>query len=220
MRAWEFRRAAAAFIMPNRCPFCDELIGVREFWCEKCYQLLRFTDDPGEIPDGLDSLTAVCSYSGRARSAVLRMKNGFCRYPADAFAVLIAENAVEQIRSADIITAIPTGKRRKKQLGYAQSELIARMLAEMTGKPFRRLLEAAPDKIEQKRLTRPERFENAMRSYSYSGKEDITGRNVLVIDDVCTTGATLSVAAELLRNAGAAHVSGAVFARTPDRRQG
>lgn len=93
LRAWELRRRAAAFFLPNRCPFCDRIIGVTEFWCAGCYDRLKFVDSHGDIPEGLDGFSAVCSYTGRARSAVLRMKDGWYRYPIDAFAVLIAENA-------------------------------------------------------------------------------------------------------------------------------
>lgn len=214
MRAWEMRRAAAAFFMPNRCPFCDEIIGVREFWCAPCYDRLRMLDSHGEIPEGLDSFTAVCAYTGRARSAVLRLKKGFYRYPADAFALLIAENAAELIQQADMITAIPSTRARRKELGYAQSELIAKMVAEISGKPFRRLLKAVPCKQEQKQLDAEHRRENARGAFSLALSCSVSGRNVLIIDDVCTTGSTLSAAAELIRKAGAESVNGAVFART------
>ena len=145
LRAWELRRRAAAFFLPNRCPFCDRIIGVTEFWCAGCYDRLKFwctpcfdnlkmLDDPGEIPEGLDGFAAVCAYTGRARSAVLRLKQGYYRYPADAFAVLIAENAAELIQQADIITAIPSTRARRRELGYAQSELMAKMVAEISRK--------------------------------------------------------------------------------------
>lgn len=217
MRAWEFRRMAAAFFLPNRCPFCDELIGVREFWCETCYEHLQFLDDPGEIPTGVDGFTAVCAYNTRARSAVLRLKKGNYRYPADAFAVLIAENAAELIQQADIITGVPSSRERRKQLGYAQSELIAGMVAEIARKPFRRLLGAVPGKKEQKHLTAEEQLENARNSFRLAENAEIKGKKILMIDDVCTTGATFSVCAELLRGAGAINVSAASFARTLKR---
>lgn len=110
MKPWELRRAAAALFLPNRCPFCDELIGIRELWCVRCYNRLRFLSDPEETPEGLDGFMAVCRYTGRARSAVLRMKQGYYRYPIDAFAALIAENAKPLIDRAEVITAVPTGR--------------------------------------------------------------------------------------------------------------
>lgn len=214
MRFWELRRAAAAIILPNRCPFCDELIGIRDFWCVRCYNRLRFLSDPEEIPAGLDGFLAVCQYTGRARSAVLRMKQGFYRYPIDAFAVLIAENAQPMISAADVITAVPTGKSRKRELGYAQSEKMAKLIAEITGKPFRRVLEVTASKQEQKRLNYEERWENALKSYVVSRPEEIRGKAVLLIDDISTTGATMSAIADKLRSAGAKSVMGAVFAKT------
>lgn len=54
LRAWELRRRAAAFFLPNRCPFCDRIIGVTEFWCAGCYDRLKFVDSHGDIPEGLE----------------------------------------------------------------------------------------------------------------------------------------------------------------------
>lgn len=214
MRAWELRRAAAAFFMPNRCPFCDELIGMRGMWCERCFNRLRLYEG-GDSPAALDGFSAACLYTGRARTAVLRLKKGYYRYPADAFAVIIAENARELIANADIITSVPSSRRRRKELGYAQSELIAKLVAEIARKPYRRLLKAAPHRQEQKRLSAEERWKNAQGSFKALPKCSIAaGKNVLIIDDVCTTGATLSAAASIIRKSGAESVSGAVFAKT------
>ena len=214
MRAWELRRTIAAFIMPNHCPFCDAIIGVRRLWCDPCYDCLRFLDSPGEIPHGLDSFAAVCAYTGRARSAVLRLKQGYYRYPADAFAVLIAENVAQLIQQADFITAVPSSRQRRKELGYAQGELIAKMVAEISRKPFRRIFRTTEDKREQKLLDPVSRRDNAKKSFRMRENADVRGSRVLIIDDVCTTGATLSALAEIIREAGAVSVSGAVFART------
>ncbi len=217
MRLWEFGRAVMAFVYPNRCPFCNKLIGVRNFWCDNCYNLLKFISEPEEIPRNMDGFSAVCRYTGRARSAVIRMKQGFYRYSIDAFAVLIAENAQELIFAADIITAIPTGNKRKMELGYAQSEKIARMIAKMLHKPFRKTLEVTGEKQEQKRLNFEQRQINAQKAYRIKYPKRVIGKSVLVIDDISTTGATLSAAASILKNAGAKSVTGAVFAKTAKR---
>lgn len=217
MRFWELRRMAAAVVYPNHCPFCDELIGVREFWCERCYNRLRFLAGSEDAPERLDGFSAVCSYTGRARTAVIRMKRGYYRYPIDAFAALIAENAQELISAADVITSVPTGRERAIELGYAQSEKIAKLIAEMTRRPFHRVLEVTDEKQEQKRLNAEQRRENALKSYRVIRPEPVRGKSVLVIDDLCTTGATLEAIADMLREAGAVSVSGAVFARALKR---
>lgn len=214
MKLWELRRAAAAFFLPNRCPFCDEIIGIRDFWCGRCYNRLRFVDRLEEMPQGLDGFSAVCWYAGNARTAVLRLKKGFNRSPIDAFAVLITENAHPLIAAADFITAVPTGKRRRRELGYAQSEKIAKLVSQMSGKPFRRVLSVTAAKKEQKRLNAVQRWENALKSYVLSAPDKVRGRNVLIVDDVCTTGSTLGAIAEMMKAAGAESVTGAVFAKT------
>lgn len=217
MRFWELRRAAAAVVFPNRCPFCGELVGVTDFWCDRCYNRLRFLTGDEDAPERLDGFSAVCSYTGRARTAVIRMKRGYYRYPIDAFAVLIAENAHDLITAADVITAVPTSRKRAAELGYAQSELIAKLVADMSRKPYRRVLEVTAEKREQKRLNIRQRRENAQRAYRVARPELVRGRSVLVIDDICTTGATLEAVADMLRAAGAVSVSGAVFAKTSKR---
>lgn len=217
MRFWELRRAAAAVVFPNRCPFCGELVGVTDFWCDRCYNRLRFLTGDEDSPERLDGFSAVCSYTGRARTAVIRMKRGYYRYPIDAFAVLIAENAHDLITAADVITAVPTSRKRAAELGYAQSELIAKLVADMSRKPYRRVLEVTAEKREQKRLNIRQRRENAQRAYRVARPELVRGRSVLVIDDICTTGATLEAVADMLRAAGAVSVNGAVFAKTSKR---
>lgn len=215
MRAWEFRRRAVALIYPNRCPFCDSVVGVREFWCPGCYGRLKLIDRAEDIPEGVDGFTAVCEYSGRARSAVLRMKEGWYRYPIDAFAVLIAENAQELISSADVITCVPSGRKRVAELGYAHSRMIAKLCAEISRMPYRDLLSVNDDKKEQKHLNAAQRIENAERAYRVSAPDIVSGKRILLIDDVCTTGATINSIAGKLRRAGAASVTAAVFAKTP-----
>lgn len=214
MRAWELHRIAEVFAATNRCPFCGEIIGIRQYWCAQCYNRLGFIDDPGEIPFAVTSFRAVCRYEGRARAAVLRMKTGYYRYPIEAFAVLIAENAQELISAADFITAIPSPLKRRMELGYSHSELIARIVSKISRKPMHRVLTVTGEKEEQKSLDAFHRFENARRSYRVRFPKRVKGKNILVIDDVCTTGATLGAAAVKLMEAGAASVSAAVFART------
>ena len=214
MRAWELRRRAAAMIFPNRCPFCDSVVGIKELWCPGCFGRLRFIDYAEDVPVGVDGFSAVCEYTGRARSAVLRMKDGWYRYSIDAFAVLIAEHAQELISAADLITSVPSGRKRVRELGYAHSRMIAKLCAEISRKPYRDLLYVTDDKIEQKRLNAEERIKNAERAYRVSDPEGAAGKRILLIDDVCTTGATINSISDKLRRAGAVSVTAAVFAKT------
>ncbi len=217
MKLWEKRRIAISLLMPNRCPFCNRVVGAQEFWCDKCYESLNFVDVQDPPPRGVDRLYAVCYYDNDSKSAVLRMKNGFYRYSIDAFSAMISEAFPEEIRQADVLTAIPSSRERCRELGYPHSEKIAELVSVMSGVPYQRTMKVRNFKNEQKYLGAKLRSENVRDAFVIVPSADIRGKTVLVIDDVCTTGATLSAAAEILRNAGAASVDAAVFARTPKR---
>lgn len=213
-RVLEMCRAAVSLIAPNRCPFCDGIVGMTEYWCDSCYGKLAFLEEQSELPEGLDGLVSVCRYTGRARSAILRMKQGGYIYSIDAFAVMMAEAGGELISDADIITAVPGSFSRRMQLGYAHAEKIARNIAYRGRKQYRTLLSQSVKLQEQKQLDRKQRIENVRNAYKIVDKEYISGKNILVVDDVCTTGATLSVIAAKLKEAGAVKVYGLTFAKT------
>lgn len=213
-RLYELRRRAVSLVLPNRCPFCDGVIGMTEYWCDSCYGKLSFVDEPPEAPENVDGLLSCCYYGGRARSAILRMKNGGYAYSYEAFAVMMTELVGELMQKIDFVTAVPTSRRRKRELGYAQAEKIAKDMARRGRKPFRRVLGVSKDKKEQKKLSRSERLENARNSYKIADKGYILGKIILLVDDVCTTGATVSAIAGLLKAAGAKAVYAVTFAKT------
>jgi len=219
-KAMELRRAALSLILPNRCPFCDRIVGMWDYWCDECYGKLQFVEENSAPPDGLDGLLSCCYYTGRARSAVLRMKNGLYSYPIESFAVLMTELVSDVIAEMDFVTAVPTTLARRRELGYAQAERIARNVAKRSGKHFRQVLKASPHKQEQKSLNHEERRQNALRSFMVCDKEYIFGKKILLVDDVTTTGATLSSIAGLLKKAGARSVYGLTFAKTRGRTSG
>ncbi len=116
----------------------------------------------------------------------------------------------------EVITWAPTTRARRRERGFDQAELLARMVGRQLRLPVRRLLRRI-DGPTQTGRSRADR----LRGPGFVGR---SGRpRVLVVDDVCTTGATLSAAAGALRDLGARKVHGLVLARTPeprDRRDG
>ena len=218
MYKWiELRRAAISLLFPNRCPFCDRIIGMWDYWCDSCYDKLQMVDERLTPPEGIDEMLSCCYYNGRARSAVLRMKNGYYIYAIETFAVMMTELAGGIMNSVDLVTAVPTSWQRYGELGYSQSEKIARLISARSRKRYKRVLVVSADKIEQKRLKKSERFENANRSYKIRDDKYIIGKNILLVDDVSTTGATLSAIALQLKAAGANKVYGLTFAKTREK---
>ena len=211
----DITHAALSVIFPNRCPFCDGIIGAREYYCPECAASLRYIESgTAEPPQGLSELFACCGYSGVARSAVLRLKDGSYGYSAEAFGVMMTEVVGDNIRGYDALVPVPSSFGSILRRGYAPAEYIAREISRRSGVRVVTALSASVEKEEQKHLRKAERKKNARSSFVLSDGKNIRGKKILLIDDICTTGATLSACAELLREAGAAEVGGAVFAKT------
>jgi len=172
---------------------------------------------PGEAP------IVALPYTGRARQVLLGFKYHNRRQVAGHLAGLLVNRlvaaGVRPVSAAgpigagqvDIVTWAPTSARRRRARGFDQSELIARRVAAQLGLPCRRLLERNGDATPQTGRARVHR----LHTPEFSTRPGLTGRRVLVIDDVVTTGATLRGAAAALRSAGAAQVVVAAVAMTP-----
>ena len=114
---------------------------------------------------------------------------------------------------ADRVVPIPSTARRNRERGYDPAVLLARATARALRLGFAPLLTRTRDTPAQSRLPASRRLANVRGALSASPRS--RGRSILLVDDVVTTGATARVAAEALRDAGAARVDVLCFARTP-----
>ncbi len=116
----------------------------------------------------------------------------------------------------DLIVPIPLTAQRLRERGFNQAQELARALGARLGVPVAaRLCVKTRDTLPQTRLPWKERRKNIRGAFVVEG--DLAGRHVAVVDDVLTTGATLSELARNLKRAGAATVTGYVIARTVSR---
>ncbi len=217
LRFYEFRRRAAAVLFPNRCPFCKRLIPAADYYCETCRRYLPYVYGRIEPPENISRILAVCWYSRRARDAVLSLKYGGLIYPADAFALMMSEKLMRDGDGAEVLVPVPSGFLSVRNRGFSTARVICTRMALRLGIPMSDAVGAANDKAEQKSLSAKGRRENAMKSFFVKDKliGEIKGKRVVLIDDVSTTGSTLSAIAKKLLDAGAADVSACVFAQTP-----
>lgn len=118
-----------------------------------------------------------------------------------------------------IVTFVPRSRTRKSEVGHDQSEILARMVAREFGTDSVSLLKKKGSR-QQKKLHVAEREDNAKRSYVIKdgAQEHLKDKTVLIIDDVVTTGASLSACADILRQAGAREIYALTFAKTVKRK--
>ncbi len=117
-----------------------------------------------------------------------------------------------------VVTYPPRSRRSICHDGFDHAEELSRALAAELGIPHIRTLSRARHKM-QKRLSRDERLREAAKTYTLRRGVDIAGKRVILVDDVCTSGATLIAASRILRSAGAREVVCATLALTTEKGQ-
>jgi ComF family protein len=194
--------AELPWLAPGVCGRCASTRAQRGA-CRGCRQL----------SPQLTSVRAVCAYQGAARKAVTTLKFRSGRYLAPLIGDLMRVELRRRPIRADVLVPIPIAPKRLRDRGYNQTELLAREVVEAVGARLATDLLRRVDRPAQQRLTAAERLSNLDDAIRCVAPEQVHGQRVLLLDDVCTTGATLSACAEVLVEAGAARVSALVFAR-------
>jgi predicted amidophosphoribosyltransferase len=163
---------------------------------------------------GRSEVIAAVPFVGRPREVVLGFKYGNRRQLAHHLAGLLVNRLLADgvgPGEVDVVTWAPTSARHRRRRGFDQAELVARRVAAQLGLPCRRLLERDGSSPPQTGLDRVARLHGSV----FLASPATTGRRVLVIDDVVTTGSTLRSADVALREAGARSVRRAAVATTP-----
>lgn len=213
LRFYEFRRRAASVLFPNRCPFCGDIIAADEYYCALCYKYLPRFYGKADAPKYVSRLDVVCRYTMRARKAVLSLKYGGLIYGADAFALMMSEKLKHDRVSADLLVPVPSGFLSVKARGFATAELLCERMSLRLSIPYEKAVAAYDFKVEQKRLSAKKRADNARNAFYLKKNADVAGKRIIIVDDVSTTGSTLSAVAEILLRAGADDVGACVFAQ-------
>lgn len=155
------------------------------------------------------------SYHGPTRRLVQGLKYRRLRRLAAVMADLLVENLAEsgvEFGAAAMVVPIPLSFWRRGARGFNQSALLGKALAAKLGLPFREdALRKIRDTVSQVALTRPERTANIRGAFAV--KEKLHGEDILLVDDVLTTGATAREAARTLKHAGAGQVWLLAFAK-------
>lgn len=205
-------------LFPPRCPFCGHVTD-RPGVCAGCEASLPWTAERHslwELPGGL-RCAAPLWYKDAVRRGLTRFKFQGAAGAANALGALVAQCAAERLSGEfDAVTWAPVSRKRLKKRGYDQAELVARGACRLWDVRPERLLCKIADNPPQSGLEdAAARSKNVSGVYAAAAGAEIRGRRILLIDDICTTGATLAACAGVLRAAGAAAVVCAAVARTP-----
>jgi len=204
----------ASLLAPPRCAACDASVGRVAVFCPAC----ATTVEPARGGEGEgDDLAAAFVYGGAVADAIVRMKYSsrpdLARPLGDLLWRAVARRA-ESLGDA-VVVPVPLHPSRLAERGYNQSALLARRVARHLGASFAPLaLARARDTPKQANLDREGRLANVAGAFRVRQPHRVNGRAVLLVDDVCTTGATLEACSGALRAAGAGAVTCAVLART------
>lgn len=211
------------FILPNRCPICGEVIVWNELICNKCESQLSFMDEPFSpsekiFSSNMDNICAVFDYKDNAAEGIYNLKTrkglNFAEYSSEYLYKYISENEISE--KIDCVAFIPMAKTKRILRGYNQAEKLAVFLAEKLEKPIMNdLLLHTAGSSEQHTLDYNQRQQNAETIFKPDPKHsDIKDKNILLCDDVVTTGATMNKCGELLKSMGAKSVYGAAICST------
>ena len=203
-------------LYPPKCVLCRRLLRRDERdLCGPCRQALPVYHGsirPGRWAEG--AVAALC-YEGAVRESLLRFKFGGAESYAGCYGRLLASACRRlPLQEIDAVTWVPVSRRRRRKRGYDQARLLAAALARELGKPLLLTLRKVRDNAAQSTLKEPEqRRANVLGAYC--ARDRCAGKRLLLVDDICTTGATLDEAARTLRTGGAAAVWLAVLASRP-----
>ena len=201
-------------LYPPKCPFCGALSpGGEASLCPRCEQALPWAEGTFSA-QGFDRGVVVVYYEGAVRESLLRYKFGGCSGYAGVYGPLLAQRIAEGLGGRfDLISYVPVSRWRRATRGYDQSELLARAVARCYGVlPVATLHKRRQNRTQSQLHSADARRANVSGVYTPVGPERFAGQRVLLIDDIVTTGATLSEAARTLRAAGAADVVCAALA--------
>lgn len=192
-------------IIGNVCKLCGEPVGEADNICMQC-------------KDGGRKFTASRSayqYNKQTAGAILKLKFKGAKYLAKDFAKIIYNLYMTTGWGIDLVCSVPSHAKTIRKRGYNQAEEIAKEFCKLSGLTYLNLLCKTKPTAHQIGSSRVERLNNLKGSIEVTDKWSAKSRNILVIDDVITTGSTLEACASELKKARADKVYCLTIAKTP-----
>ncbi len=205
-------------LFPPKCIVCNTILSyyAKFPYCNECHLILKSAKISAKSEINLpyiDEVYVLYSYDSEyVKSSVFHAKRIF----SHSFAIFFANECAELfeksnfISKIDFITFATRRKSEKRTEGFDQAEEMAKTISEITGIQYQKTLLRTRKTKKQRTLSSNERKENV--SGAFRCTTNLDGKNVLLVDDVLTTGSTLSECSKVLKGAGAEKVFVLAFA--------
>ena len=204
-----------SLIFPDKCPYCRQIIRSGLSECDKCRSSFPSFAEERILQSG-DRCIAPFRYEGGFRSAITELKFSGIKFNAASLSKQLARVLADEAAQIDIVCWVPVSRKRRRERGFDQSELLAVKAAGLLDKEYCCLLKKIRNNAVQHELDSKRRVSNVKGVYAAARPEMIKGKHILLIDDICTTGNTLSECSRVLHSAGASSVLCAAAAMVPD----
>lgn len=205
----ECRRSLPYIDWWSACPRCGAPGGLEQ--CTECNEAVLARVGRTRYP--FESCMQVVTLDDRTGRIVLTYKDFGEQRLAQTIAALMAYALPYDWRKrSDFVSYIPSSSKALKTRGFDHIRQLSWWLAKYARMEHQQLFRQ-PEKKDQRELTRRERFQNMAKSFQLLVPDSAEDRNILLIDDVFTSGATLSTATDALLDAGARSVRCLTFAR-------
>jgi ComF family protein len=208
-RAWVF---VIELVFPAECLGCG---CEGEIICREC--LAKIPREEGcslEREGRLDAIVAATRYDNRlVKEAIQLLKYHYVRGIAEPLGEVLRwalrrldREIVDFDKERAVLVPVPISKRRQRLRGYNQAALLCGVVSKETGIPYLELLEKRVETKSQALLNKKERLANLRGVFACKDKEGVEGLQVVIVDDVTTTGSTLLECARVIEKAGAEKV--------------
>ena len=197
-------------IYPPVCGFCGKICN--KYLCKKCeikikkHQIVSIRKINSAY---FEEMLCIFKYEDIIRNILIKYKFQNKAYLYKTFAKNILKNKkiCGFLKNYDIIIPVPISKKRNRQRGYNQSDLIAKEISKYTNLKYEnKCIIKQKDTIEQSKLDKEQRKINVKNAYRIMDKEKIVNKKVILLDDIYTTGNTVNECAKMLKQAGANNI--------------
>jgi competence protein ComFC len=229
-------------IFPNHCLHCEEIISADGLFCQNCWPKLQFISEPKcaicaypfefqaqssiclnclKKKPAFDETIAVFSYNYILRKVISDLKYRDQTFLAKKLSKILFSKIQSRINDFNLIIAVPLHKKRLQKRKFNQAVLLAKNIQKLEPR-----LEFFPDILirtkyqkSQVELRKIDREKNLKTAFALNEKyrQIVKNKNILLLDDVMTTGATLQNCAKILKKSGAAKITVFTIAKTTFR---